>query len=50
MVGRVDLTFASMDLLLRELYLEYWFLWTAFADVHALKKYSTYGEHLQNTC
>lgn len=34
MVGRVGL----LGVVPKDLYLEYWFLWTALADVHALKR------------
>lgn len=38
MVGRVGLTLALVGLVPNNLYLEYWFLWTALADVQALKR------------
>lgn len=39
MVGRVGLTFASVGLVPKELYLEYRFLWTALTDVRVMKRF-----------
>lgn len=52
MVGRVGLTFASVDLVPKELYLEYRFLWTVLTDVRVMKRFlwRTPSEHLLNNC
>lgn len=52
MVGRVGLTFASVGLVPKELYLEYRFLWTALTDVRVMKRFlwRTPSEHLLNSC